>query len=215
MRCDWKKRRSTMQRAPLNRPHECRVRIATLAIALLATGVLPFAVPEPASAATLDRMQQTGKLTLGYHADARPFAYKDESANAAGYAVVLCKKVAEKIQSDQGLSTLTVEWVPVTVEEELQAVRDGKVDLLCGAAETLTSRKDVDFSVPIFPGGIGALLRAGAPLGLKEVLSGRPPSGPLWRGYPAQVLEKQIFSYFTMQAVELIRTWPSNPLKTQ
>ena len=180
-----------MQRARLNRPHEYLVLGATLAIAFLATGVLPLAVPEPASAATLDRMQQTGKLTLGYRADARPFSYKDESGNAAGYAVGLCQQVAEKIKSDQGLSTLTVEWVPVTLEDQFQAVRDGKVDLLCGAAETLTSRKDVDFSVPIFPGGIGALLRANAPVGLKEVLSGRPPSGPLWRGYPAQILEKQ------------------------
>jgi ABC-type amino acid transport substrate-binding protein len=180
-----------MQRARLNRPHEYLVLGATLAIAFLATGVLPLAVPEPASAATLDRMQQTGKLTLGYRADARPFSYKDESGNAAGYAVGLCQQVAGKIKSDQGLSTLTVEWVPVTVEDQFQAVRDGKVDLLCGAAETLTSRKDVDFSVPIFPGGIGALLRANAPVGLKEVLSGRPPSGPLWRGYPAQILEKQ------------------------
>ena len=183
-----------MQRARLNRPHECRVRIAALAIAFLATGVLALAIPEPTSAATLDRMQQTGKLTLGYRADARPFSYKDESGNAAGYAVGLCQLVADKIKSDQGLSTLTVEWVPVTVEEELQAVRDGKVDLLCGAAETLTSRKDVDFSVPVFPGGIGALLRANAPVGLKEVLSGRPPSGPLWRGYPAQLVERQTLS---------------------
>ena len=180
-----------MQRARLNRPHEYLVLSATLAIAFLATGVLPLAVPEPASAATLDRVQQTGKLTLGYRADARPFSYKDESGNAAGYAVGLCQQVAEKIKSEQGISTLTVEWVPVTVEDQFQAVRDGKVDLLCGAAETLTSRKDVDFSVPIFPGGIGAILRANAPVGLKEVLSGRPPSGPLWRGYPAQILEKQ------------------------
>src|SRR6476660_661017 len=191
MRSDWKKRRSTMQRARLDRPHEYRVRFAMLAIAFLATGWLPLAVPEPTSAATLDRMQQTGKLTLGYRADARPFSYRDESGNADGYAVGLCKQIAEKIKSDQGLSSLTVELVPVTVEEEFQAVRDGKVDLLCGAAETLTSRKDVDFSVPIFPGGVGALLRANASVGLKEVLSGRPPSGPLWRGYPAQVIEKQ------------------------
>jgi putrescine:ornithine antiporter len=156
--------------------------------------MLPLAVSLPASAATLDRIQQTGKLTLGYRADARPFAYKDESGNAAGFAVGLCQQVADKLKSDQGLSTLTVEWVPVTVEEELQAVRDGKVDLLCGAAETLTSRKDVDFSVPVFPGGIGALVRASAPVGLREVLSGRPPSGPLWRGYPAQLIEKQTLS---------------------
>jgi putrescine:ornithine antiporter len=174
--------------------HECRVRNATLAIAFLATGVLPLAVSIPASAATLDRIQQAGKLTLGYRADARPFSYKDESGNAAGYAAGLCQQVADKIKSDHRLSTLTVEWVPVTVEDQFQAVRDGKVDLLCGVPETLTSRKDVDFSVPIFPGGMGALLLANVPLGLKEVLSGRPPSGPLWRGYPAQLIEKQTLS---------------------
>jgi ABC-type amino acid transport substrate-binding protein len=183
-----------MQRARLNRPHKCPVRIAALAIAFLAAGVLQLAVLEPALAATLDRVQQTGKITLGYRADARPFSYKDESGNAAGYAVGLCQQVADKIKSDQGLATLTVEWVPVTADDEFQQVRDGKVDLLCGAAETLTSRKDVDFSVPIFPGGIGALVQANAPAGLKEVLSGRPPSGPLWRGYPAQLIEKQTFS---------------------
>jgi putrescine:ornithine antiporter len=146
------------------------------------------------SAATLDRVRQTGKLTLGYRADARPFSYRDESGNPDGYSVALCKQIAERLKSEQGLANLTVEWAPVTGEDQFKAVQDNKVDLLCGAAETLASRKDVDFSIPIFPGGIGALLRADAPTGLKEVLSGRPPSGPLWRGYPAQVLEKQIFS---------------------
>ena len=183
-----------MQRARSNRPHGHRVRIGTFVMALLAVALIPPSWPTPASAATLDRVKQTGKLNLGYRADGRPFSYRDESGNADGYAVALCKAVAEQVKSDQGLSTLAVEWVPVTVEDQFKAVQENKVDLLCGAAETLSSRKDVDFSVPIFPGGIGALLRADAPLGLQEVLSGRPPSGPLWRGYPAQVLEKQVFS---------------------
>lgn len=183
-----------MQLASLNPCHRLRVPIVTFAVALLAVGVLPFATANRGSAATLDRLRESGKLTLGYRDDAKPFSYRDESGNADGYAVALCKAVADKIKSDQGLSSLNVEWVPVGVENQLQAVQEGKVDLLCGAAETLTGLKDVDFSVPIFPGGIGALLRANAPIGLKEVLSGRPPSGPLWRGYPAQVLTQQVFS---------------------
>ena len=186
-----------MQRARLNRPHSYRVRIATLAMAFLATTVLPLALAVPVLAATLDRVRETGKLTLGYRTDARPFSYKDESGNAVGYAVALCNEVAEQVKSELGLSGLTVEWIPVTIEDQFQAVKENKVDLLCGAAETLTSRRDVDFSIPIFPGGVGALLRATAPVGLKEVLSGRPPSGPLWRGYPAQIIEKQ-----TLSAVE-------------
>lgn len=183
-----------MQLASLNPCHRLRVPIVTFAAALLAVGVLSFATANQGSAATLDRLRESGKLTLGYRDDAKPFSYRDESGNADGYAVALCKAVADKIKSDQGLSSLTMELVPVGVENQFQAVQEGKVDLLCGAAETLTSRKDVDFSVPIFPGGIGALLRANAPIGLKEVLSGRPPSGPLWRGYPAQVLTQQVFS---------------------
>jgi ABC-type amino acid transport substrate-binding protein len=183
-----------MQRAQLDRPQGYHVRVVILVIVSLAAAVLQVAWTATASAATLDRVRQTGKLTLGYRTDARPFSYKDESGNPDGYAVSLCKNVAEKMKSDLGLPDLAVEWVPVTGEDQFKAVQESKVDLLCGAADTLASRKDVDFSIPIFPGGIGALLRADAPVGLKEVLSGRPPSGPLWRGYPAQILEKQVFS---------------------
>lgn len=182
-----------MQRTRLNRPHGYRVRIATFIVTLVAVALLPIPSAVTASAATLDRVK-TGKLALGYRIDGLPFSYKDASGNADGYAVQLCKDVAEKLKADLGISDLAVEWVPVTAEDQFRAIQEGKIDLLCGAAETLTSRKDADFSVPIFPGGIGALLRADAPLGLKEVLAGRPPSGPLWRGYPAQVLEKQVFS---------------------
>ena len=156
-----------MQCARLNRPHDFRVQIATLAMTFLATIVLSLALAVPVIAATLDRVRETGKLVLGYRTDGRPFSYKDESGNAAGYAVALCKEVAEQVKSELGLPTLTVEWIPVTIEDQFQAVKENKVDLLCGAAETLTSRKDVDFSIPIFPGGVGALLRATAPVGLK------------------------------------------------
>lgn len=181
-----------MQSTRLNRPIPYRVPIVKSAMAFLAA-LLLLAGAAPAPAATLDRVRQGGKLTLGYRADARPFSYRDESGNAEGYAVGVCKAVAEQLKTDLGLSNLSIEWVPVSTEDQFRAVQEGKVDLLCGAAETLTSRKDVDFSIPIFAGGIGALLRADAPLGLREVLLRRPPSGPLWRGRPAQILEKQSF----------------------
>jgi putrescine:ornithine antiporter len=45
------------------------------------------------------------------------------------------------------------------------------------------------FSIPIFQGGVGALLRKDAPAALSQALSERPgPSGPLWRGTPTQQL---------------------------
>jgi polar amino acid transport system substrate-binding protein len=185
-----------MQSAPSESSRRYRVLIATLGIAVLATSLLPFADAAPAAAAgTLDRIRQVGKIELGYRADARPFSYKDESGKAAGYSIALCEKIADDVKAELALPALTVEWVPVTLEDRFQAVQQGKVDLLCGAdTATLTRRKDVSFSIPIFPSGIGAILRADSPAQLREVLAGRPSSGPIWRGSPARILEKKTFS---------------------
>jgi ABC-type amino acid transport substrate-binding protein len=183
-----------MQCARARRPHRSRGWSSSFAIAGLAAVLISLTVGPPASAATLERVKQAGKITLGYRADARPFAFRDESGNAAGYSVALCQKIAEQVKAEFGLSTLAVEWSPVTVEDQFRAVQENKVDLLCGVDETLSGRKDVDFSIPVFPGGIGALLRADAPAGLQEVLLGRQSSAPIWRGSPAQVIEKQVFS---------------------
>jgi ABC-type amino acid transport substrate-binding protein len=172
------------------------VLVATLGIAVLATSLL-YAAPA-AAAGTLDRIRQAGKIELGYRNDARPFSYKDESGKAAGYSIALCEKIADDVKTELGLPSLTVDWVPVTLEDRFQAVQQGKVDLLCGAdTATLTRRKDVSFSIPIFPSGIGAILRADAPVQLRDVLAGRPSSGPVWRGSPARILEKKTYSVVT------------------
>ena len=185
-----------MQSAQSESSRRHRVLIATLGIAVLATSLLDAA---PAAAAgTLDRIRQAGKIELGYRNDARPFSYKDESGKAAGYSIALCEKIADDVKTELGLPSLTVDWVPVTLEDRFQAVQQGKVDLLCGAdTATLTRRKDVSFSVPIFPSGIGAILRADAPVQLRDVLAGRPSSGPVWRGSPARILEKKTYSVVT------------------
>jgi putrescine:ornithine antiporter len=169
--------------------------VATFVIAFLAATLLPFAAPTPASAGTLERVKEAGKLTLGYRTDARPFSFKDESGNAAGYSVALCQKIAEQVKAELGLSTLAVEWVPVTLEGRFRDVQQGKVNLLCGAdTETLARRKEVAFSIPIFPGGIGALLRADSSFRLRQVLSKGQQAGPFWRASPAEILQQQTFS---------------------
>jgi polar amino acid transport system substrate-binding protein len=154
---------------------------------------------------TLDRVREAGKLTLGYRDDARPFSFKDESGAPAGFSIALCKKIAEDIKAELGLSELNVEWAPVTLEDRFDAVQQGRVDLLCGAdTATLARRSDVSFSVPIYPSGIGAIVRADAAAALQAVLEGRPVTGPIWRGYPARILEEKTFAVVTGTTSE---TW--------
>jgi ABC-type amino acid transport substrate-binding protein len=171
----------------------CLRTFAAFACALLLLGTAH-------AAGTLDAVKKSGKLTLGYRTDARPFSFKDESGNAAGYSVALCNKVADQLKAELKLPALALNWVPVALEDRFRNLADGKVDLLCGAdTVTLARRKDVAFSIPIYLGGVGALLRTDAPFGLTKALSERPgPSGPMWRGTPTeQLLLEQTFAVVT------------------
>jgi putrescine:ornithine antiporter len=119
--------------------------------------------------------------------------------------------VADGIKAELGLAELRVEWVPVTPADRFTALQQGKVDLLCGAdSETLERRRDAAFSIPIFPGGIGALLRADAPSRLKDVLSGRRSTEPNWRASAGQLLQEQIFTVIPGTTAE---PWLSGKLK--
>ena len=159
--------------------------------------VATAAAPAPAtSGSTLARIRETGRIKFGYRKDARPFEYTDDSGQPAGYTVALCQQVAEAAKALPGLGALKVEWVTVNTDDRLSAIQDGRIDLLCGATTvTLSRRENVSFSIPVFPGGVGALVRADAPSRLKEVLSGRQPTyHPTWRGSPAQVLQARAFT---------------------
>lgn len=165
------------------------------------------ALPAPAQAAgTLDRIRESGKIRLGYRADARPYAYQDEAGNAAGYSVALCELIARRIKSELGLASLMEEWVPVPLEGRYGALQEGSIDLLCGAeTATLAKRKVVDFSIPIFPGGVGAMLRSDSPSRVRHILmKGEAAYRPLSSASPAQVIPQQTFAVIPGTTAE---TW--------
>jgi len=155
----------------------------------------PAMTVTPQASSTLDHMRATGRIRFGYLADAKPFSYRDESGKASGYTVALCQHVADAAKAELGLASLAVDWEPVTADTRFVALQMGKVDLLCGAeTATLARRRIVDFSIPVFLDGIGALLRSDASARLREVLSEGPPTQrPLWRG-SAMVLQQRRFA---------------------
>jgi polar amino acid transport system substrate-binding protein len=155
-------------------------RFAAFAAVLFALAALP------ASAATLDRIRETGSIRLGYLVDARPLTFRNDAGAADGYAVALCGHVAAEVKEQLALPDLQVEWVPVGAEDRLAAVRQGSIDLLCTPmAETVARRREVSFSVPVFSGGNRAVLRADAPTALLNALSQSPGTRVVWRGSPA------------------------------
>jgi polar amino acid transport system substrate-binding protein len=175
-------------------PHDRRVRrwLGTLGASLIC---LAAAMPALAAGA-LDRARDTGKLTFGYRADTRPFSYTDESGKAAGFSVALCQNIADTVKADLKLPALAVEFVPLTAANRFEALKQGQIDLLCGTSTpTLERRAMVDFSIPVFSAGVGAVVRTDLDRRLRDALANKPdPSQPVWRGAPGLLTEKVVFA---------------------
>ena len=169
-----------------------------LIVALLAALALPAG-----AAGTLDKVKESGKLVLGYRADTRPFAFSD-GGKPAGFSVALCQKVAEAVKAELKQPALAIEFVAVSAAERFDALRQGRIDLSCGTdTPTLQRRSDVEFSIPIFLSGVGAVVRSDSPQRLRDVLAGRgAPVQPVWRGAPGDYAQTVVFAALGGTTVE-------------
>jgi ABC-type amino acid transport substrate-binding protein len=164
-------------------------------VTLLAAPLLLLGLSSPTQPLTSDRIRSARSLRLGFRTDARPFSYRDAMGQPAGYSVALCERIAAAAKSELGLSSLPLEWIRVAAPTRFRTLQQGQVDLICGAeTETLARREEAAFSIPIFPGGVGVLVRADAPGRLKEIL-GRPQiSHPIWRAAATEAFRARAVS---------------------
>ena len=106
---------------------------------------------------TLKKIKESKTFTLGYLESAPPFSFPGPDKRPVGYSIDLCKQIASTIQKQLGIS-LKLDWVPVTTQNRIDMVVQGKVDIECGTSTATLSRQErVDFSLMTFVDG-GSLL---------------------------------------------------------
>jgi len=131
---------------------------AILFLALL----IALPVTGEAQTAALDRIRQKGVITLGYIDGAAPFSSVGEDKQPQGYSADLCREIAVGIRAQLKLANLETRWVALTIQNRLEAVRTGRVDIECSTTTwTLSRQAEVDFSLIIFVDG-GSILTRGA-----------------------------------------------------
>jgi polar amino acid transport system substrate-binding protein len=107
--------------------------------------------------------------------------------------------VADSAKAALKMDKLSVNYVATPIEQGFAMIESGSVDVLCGAVtDTLARRERVSFSLPIYNGGLGVLLRADAPETLTRVLSGKEAhEGPKWRASIRGGLADHVFAVHT------------------
>ena len=111
---------------------------------------------------TLKKIKTSGTFTIGYRDSAPPFSFPGPDKRPVGYSIDVCMQVAGAIQKQLGMADLKLNWVPVTAENRIDMVAQGKVDIECGTTTMTLSRQErVDFSLMTFIDGAGLLTAAG------------------------------------------------------
>jgi glutamate/aspartate transport system substrate-binding protein len=140
----------------------------------LSTLVLALFIAAPLGAQTLDKIRKQGTIKLGYVENAAPFSYAEGDSEPKGYSVELCRAVVDGLAGQLKRESVKIQWVKLTLQNRIEAVRKKQVDIECGTATwTLSRQQVVDFSLITFVDGASLLLRAQSEVGRMADLEGK------------------------------------------
>jgi ABC-type amino acid transport substrate-binding protein len=127
-----------------------------------------------AQTGTLEKIRKQGAITMGYVEGSAPFSSTDAAKQPQGYSVDLCREIASSIRAQLGLASLETRWVALTLQNRLQAVKSGRVDIECSTTTwTLGRQADVDFSLITFVDGGSILTRVESEAGRLSDFNGK------------------------------------------
>jgi glutamate/aspartate transport system substrate-binding protein len=126
-------------------------------IRILTTVMLVFFLASPSAAheltGTLQQIQKTGKIRIGYRDAAPPMSFVDKDGKPAGYSIDLCIHIVNEVKFRIG-SQINIEYVLVGAEDRFDAITENRIDILCGATTKTLSRAElVDFTQLTFVTG--------------------------------------------------------------
>lgn len=134
------------------------LRVVTSAILAVFFTAAASAQTQVPSDSRLKTIASTKVVKVAYRADARPFSFVNNN-QPVGYSIDLCKLVVTSLERQLNAGSLTIEWVPVTLQTRFSAVASGKADMECGSSTvTLGRMKEVDFSNFIFVESTGVVV---------------------------------------------------------
>ncbi|HUL57372.1 MAG TPA: amino acid ABC transporter substrate-binding protein [Usitatibacter sp.] len=122
-------------------------RTVKAAVAALACAILAA----PAYSQTIEKIKQSGTITIGYRDASIPFSYYDDNQKPVGYAMDICMHVVDDLKKDLNLPNLKVAYQLVTSANRIPLMANGTIDMECGSTtNNLEREKQVSFTNTYF-----------------------------------------------------------------
>lgn len=119
-------------------------------IVLLLSAVFAFPLAAKELTGTLQQIDKSGKINIGYRHDKPPMSFLDKTDGPSGYSIDICEQIVTAVEKKLG-KDIETKYVQVSVDERFNALADNKIDILCGATtKTLSRGETVDFTLLTF-----------------------------------------------------------------
>jgi len=126
------------------------------------------------TAGTLDKVKQSGAITLAYRESSVPFSYLDDKAQPVGFGHEICLKIVDEVKKVTGRSDLKVNLQAVTSANRIPLLQNGTIDIECGSTTNNSTRgKQVQFAINYFYTGTKFLVKTGTTVKSIEDLKGK------------------------------------------
>jgi ABC-type amino acid transport substrate-binding protein len=139
-----------------------------MALALLAAGTTPARAQQKS---TLDKISETGTLTIGTRTGSPPFGYVNAKNEWVGFSIDLVDELIKPAIEKKLGKTIKVEKKESTPPTRIPLLSSGAVDLVAETmTDTRTRRDSVDFTLTYFVTGAQFLVKKGSPIkGIKNI----------------------------------------------
>ncbi|CAB3855836.1 amino acid ABC transporter substrate-binding protein [Achromobacter deleyi] len=117
----------------------------------VAAALLGSAAAHAEGPSRLDKIRETGVITIGHPETSVPFAYLDGNQKPVGYTVEICQEIAQYVKTALKLPKLDVRYNPTTSATRIPLLANGTIDLECGnTTNNLERHKLVSFAPTTF-----------------------------------------------------------------
>ena len=141
---------------------------------LIAATLLLGAVNAHAASQTMDKIKSTGTVTMGVRESSIPMSYTTGDSRFDGYHVEICRMILADVKDKLGLSTLRINYQPVTSQNRVPLVQNGTVDIECGTTTNNTARaKDVGFANTLYAEEVRIAVKANSGITSISQLAGK------------------------------------------
>ena len=123
---------------------------------------------------TLDKVKQSGAITLAYRESSVPFSYLDDKAQPVGFGHEICLRIVDEVKKVTGRADLKVNLQAVTSANRIPLLQNGTIDIECGSTTNNSTRgKQVQFAINYFYTGTKFLVKTGTTVKSIEDLKGK------------------------------------------